>query len=174
MKAMAGAHEEEFPLVVKADRARAPQTNMNMNEVVANRARIAQWPAREGRLVHPNDDVNKSQSSNDVFPTAMHGGGGCADPQTAARPCMPLAAKAEAFADIVKIGRTHLQDATPLTLGQGILGLGGTTDHAERHVRAAMPHLCELALGGTAVGIRLNAPAGLCPGRAKELADLTG
>ncbi len=87
---------------------------------------------------------------------------------------MTLAAKAEAFADIVKIGRTHLQDATPLTLGQEVSGWVAQLDHAERHVRAAMPHLCELALGGTAVGTGLNAPAGYAQAVAKELADLTG
>ena len=153
---MAGAHEEEFPLVVWQTGS-GTQTNMNMNEVLANRAsELLGGPRGEGRLVHPNDDVNKSQSSNDVFPTAMH----LAAVDALTHKLLPalhalrmtLAAKAEAFADIVKIGRTHLQDATPLTLGQEVSGWVAQLDHAERHVRAAMPHLCELALGGTAVG----------------------
>ncbi len=175
---MAGAHEEEFPLVVWQTGS-GTQTNMNMNEVLANRAsELLGGPRGEGRLVHPNDDVNKSQSSNDVFPTAMH----LAAVDALTHKLLPalhalrmtLAAKAEAFADIVKIGRTHLQDATPLTLGQEVSGWVAQLDHAERHVRAAMPHLCELALGGTAVGTGLNAPAGYAQAVAKELADLTG
>ena len=175
---MAGAHEEEFPLVVWQTGS-GTQTNMNMNEVLANRAsELLSGPRGEGRLVHPNDDVNKSQSSNDVFPTAMH----LAAVDALTHKLLPalhalrmtLAAKAEAFADIVKIGRTHLQDATPLTLGQEVSGWVAQLDHAERHVRAAMPHLCELALGGTAVGTGLNAPAGYAQAVAKELADLTG
>ena len=175
---MAGAHEEEFPLVVWQTGS-GTQTNMNMNEVLANRAsELLSGPRGEGRLVHPNDDVNKSQSSNDVFPTAMH----LAAVDALTHKLLPalhalrmtLVAKAEAFADIVKIGRTHLQDATPLTLGQEVSGWVAQLDHAERHVRAAMPHLCELALGGTAVGTGLNAPAGYAQAVAKELADLTG
>ncbi len=123
---MAGAHEEEFPLVVWQTGS-GTQTNMNMNEVLANRAsELLSGPRGEGRLVHPNDDVNKSQSSNDVFPTAMH----LAAVDALTHKLLPalhalrmtLAAKAEAFADIVKIGRTHLQDATPLTLGQEVSG----------------------------------------------------
>jgi fumarate hydratase class II len=139
------------------------QTNMNMNEVLANRAsQLLGGPVGEGRLVHPNDDVNRSQSSNDVFPTAMN----VAAVESIVRRLLPsvgavrdtLARKAGEFAAIVKIGRTHLQDATPLTLGQEISGWVAQLDHGMAHVRDALPHLCELALGGTAVGTGLNAP----------------
>ncbi len=175
---IAGAHEDEFPLVVWQTGS-GTQTNMNVNEVLANRAsELLSGPRGEGRLVHPNDDVNKSQSSNDVFPTAMH----LAAVDTLTHQLLPalhalrttLAGKADAFAGVVKIGRTHLQDATPLTMGQEISGWVAQLDHSERHVRAALPHLCELALGGTAVGTGLNAPAGYAHAVAKELADLTG
>jgi len=175
---IAGTHAGEFPLVVWQTGS-GTQTNMNMNEVLANRASQLLGGARgEGRLVHPNDDVNKSQSSNDVFPTAMH----VAAVHGLVRKLLPalqalrttLGAKAEAFADIVKIGRTHLQDATPITLGQEISGWVAQLQHGEQHVRAALPHLGELALGGTAVGTGLNAPEGYAQAVAQELADLTG
>ena len=175
---IANTHAGEFPLVVWQTGS-GTQTNMNMNEVLANRASQLLGGARgDGRLVHPNDDVNKSQSSNDVFPTAMH----VAAVHALVRKLLPalqalrmtLGAKAEAFADIVKIGRTHLQDATPITLGQEISGWVAQLHHAERHVRAALPHLGELALGGTAVGTGLNAPEGYAQAVAQELADLTG
>ena len=175
---IAGTHAGEFPLVVWQTGS-GTQTNMNMNEVLANRASQLLGGARgEARLVHPNDDVNKSQSSNDVFPTAMH----VAAMHALVRKLLPalqalrttLGAKAEAFADIVKIGRTHLQDATPITLGQEISGWVAQLHHAEQHVRAALPHLGELALGGTAVGTGLNAPEGYAQAVAQELADLTG
>ena len=168
----------EFPLVVWQTGS-GTQTNMNMNEVLANRAsELLGGPRGEARLVHPNDEVNKSQSSNDVFPTAMH----LAAVDALMHRLLPalhglrttLAAKAKAFDGIVKIGRTHLQDATPLTLGQEISGWVAQLQHGEQHVRAALPHLCELALGGTAVGTGLNAPAGYAHAVAKELADLTG
>ena len=161
---IAGGHLQEFPLVVWQTGS-GTQTNMNMNEVLANRAsELLGAPRGEARLVHPNDDVNKSQSSNDVFPTAMH----LAAVDALMHRLLPalqqlrgtLAAKASAFDGIVKIGRTHLQDATPLTLGQEISGWVAQLQHGEQHVRAALPHLCELALGGTAVGTGLNAPAG--------------
>ena len=173
-----GGHLQEFPLVVWQTGS-GTQTNMNMNEVLANRAsELLGGPRGEGRLVHPNDDVNKSQSSNDVFPTAMH----LAAVEALTHRLLPalqqlrttLADKAAAFEDIVKIGRTHLQDATPLTLGQEISGWVAQLKHGEQHVRAALPHLCELALGGTAVGTGLNAPAGYAVAVARELADLTG
>ncbi len=173
-----GGHLQEFPLVVWQTGS-GTQTNMNMNEVLANRAsELLGGPRGEARLVHPNDDVNKSQSSNDVFPTAMH----LAAVDALMHRLLPalhglrttLAAKAKAFDGIVKIGRTHLQDATPLTLGQEISGWVAQLQHGEQHVRAALPHLCELALGGTAVGTGLNAPAGYAQAVAKELADLTG
>ncbi|MDO9031888.1 MAG: class II fumarate hydratase [Hydrogenophaga sp.] len=175
---IAGRHAGEFPLVVWQTGS-GTQTNMNLNEVLANRASELLGGARgEGRLVHPNDDVNRSQSSNDVFPTAMH----VAAVEGFTQRLLPalsdlretLTAKAVAFDDIVKIGRTHLQDATPLTLGQEISGWAAQLAHAERHVRAALPHLCELALGGTAVGTGLNAPAGFAEQVAAELARHTG
>ena len=175
---LAGRHADEFPLVVWQTGS-GTQTNMNLNEVIANRASELMGGERgEARLVHPNDDVNKSQSSNDVFPTAMH----VAAVEALTHRLLPalarlratLAAKSEAFADIVKIGRTHLQDATPLTLGQEFSGYVAQLDHAERHLRAALPHVSELALGGTAVGTGLNAPQGYAEAAAAELARLTG
>jgi fumarate hydratase class II len=128
--------------------------------------------------VHPNDDVNRSQSSNDVFPTAMHL---AAAEALTARVLPSLAAlratveaKVAAFHDVVKLGRTHLQDATPLTLGQEFSGYAAQLAHAERHLEAALPHLRELALGGTAVGTGLNAPVGYAEAVAAELSHLTG
>ncbi|MDR6537683.1 class II fumarate hydratase [Variovorax soli] len=173
-----GRHEDEFPLVVWQTGS-GTQTNMNVNEVLANRASELLGGERgEGRLVHPNDDVNRSQSSNDVFPTAMH----VAAVEALTHRLLPAIAqlrgtlekKSKAFADIVKIGRTHLQDATPLTLGQEFSGYVAQLAHGETHVRAALPHLCELALGGTAVGTGLNAPKGYAEQVAAELAKLTG
>jgi fumarate hydratase, class II len=175
---IAGVHNAEFPLVVWQTGS-GTQTNMNVNEVLANRASELLGGERgEGRLVHPNDDVNRSQSSNDVFPTAMH----VAAVGAITHRLLPSLAllrgtledKARAFDDIVKIGRTHLQDATPLTLGQEISGWAAQLAHGEAHVRAALPHLCELALGGTAVGTGLNAPKGYAEQVAAELARLTG
>lgn len=175
---IAGQHEAEFPLVVWQTGS-GTQTNMNLNEVLANRASELLGGQRgEGRLVHPNDDVNRSQSSNDVFPTAMH----VAAVDAITHRLLPslnalratLAQKAADFTDIVKIGRTHLQDATPLTLGQEISGWVAQLAHGETHVRDALPHLCELALGGTAVGTGLNAPQGYAEAVAAELARLTG
>ncbi|MFG6413690.1 class II fumarate hydratase [Roseateles sp. DC23W] len=175
---ISGLHVDEFPLVVWQTGS-GTQTNMNVNEVLANRASELLGGVRgEGRLVHPNDDVNRSQSSNDVFPTAMH----VAAVQALTERLLPplralrttLQQKAEAYDDIVKIGRTHLQDATPLTLGQEISGWVAQLAHGERHVLAALPHLYELALGGTAVGTGLNAPKGYAEAVAAELAQLTG
>jgi fumarate hydratase class II len=150
-----------------------------MNEVLANRAsEILGGKRGEERLVHPNDDVNKGQSSNDVFPTAMH---------VAAVPAIvdhlipgvrklrdTLARKSEEYRDIVKIGRTHLQDATPLTLGQEISGWVAQLDHGLRHVESSLQHLRELALGGTAVGTGLNAHPEFADRVAKEISRLTG
>ncbi|MFC4923816.1 MULTISPECIES: class II fumarate hydratase [Delftia] len=175
---IAGKHPDEFPLVVWQTGS-GTQTNMNVNEVLANRAsEILGGERGEARLVHPNDDVNKSQSSNDVFPTAMHVAAVTAIEQkllpAIALLRNTLQAKSEAYADIVKIGRTHLQDATPLTLGQEISGWVAQLAHGEKHVRAALPHLYELALGGTAVGTGLNAPKGYAEGVAAELSRLTG
>jgi fumarate hydratase class II len=175
---IAGRHDEQFPLSVWQTGS-GTQSNMNMNEVLANLAsqRLG-GPVGEGRVVHPNDDVNRGQSSNDVFPTAM---------SVAAARCVcgallpaldtlreTLDAKARAYADIVKIGRTHLQDATPLTLGQEISGWVAQLDHAMRHVESALPHLTELALGGTAVGTGLNAHPEFGARVAAELAKATG
>lgn len=174
---LAGRHDGEFPLVVWQTGS-GTQTNMNVNEVLANRASELLGGQRgEGRQVHPNDDVNKSQSSNDVFPTAMH----IAAAEGIRNRVLPalarlhatLAAKSAEFADVVKIGRTHLQDATPLTLGQEFSGYAAQLQQAGRHLEAALPHLCELALGGTAVGTGLNAPAGYAQEVARELARLT-
>ena len=173
-----GLHDQEFPLVVWQTGS-GTQTNMNLNEVIANRASELLGGNRgEGRLVHPNDDVNRSQSSNDVYPTAMH----IAAVDGIVHRLLPslsllrstLANKAREFAEIVKIGRTHLQDATPLTLGQEISGWAAQLDHAERHICASLPHLYELALGGTAVGTGLNAPPGYAMRVADELSRHTG
>ncbi len=174
----AGHLPHEFPLVVWQTGS-GTQTNMNMNEVLANRASELLGGERGiRRRVHPNDDVNRSQSSNDVFPTAMHVASVVAISQqllpALAELRATLHAKAQAFAGIVKIGRTHLQDATPLTLGQEFSGYVSQLAHGEQHVRAALPHLCELALGGTAVGTGLNAPPGYAEKSAAELARLTG
>ncbi|HSV46022.1 MAG TPA: class II fumarate hydratase, partial [Ramlibacter sp.] len=175
---LGGQHDDEFPLVVWQTGS-GTQTNMNVNEVLANRASELLGGQRgEGRLVHPNDDVNKSQSSNDVFPTAMH----VAAVDGLRNKLLPslqklkgtLAAKSAEFNGIVKIGRTHLQDATPLTLGQEFSGYAAQLEQADRHVHASLPHLCELALGGTAVGTGLNAPPGYADKVAGELARLTG
>ena len=175
---IAGRHPHEFPLVVWQTGS-GTQTNMNVNEVLANRASELLGGERgEGRLVHPNDDVNRSQSSNDVFPTAMH----VAAVTAITHKLLPaidklratLAKKSADFEDIVKIGRTHLQDATPLTLGQEFSGYVAQLDHCAAHIKAALPHLCELALGGTAVGTGLNAPKGYAEQAAAELARLTG
>jgi fumarate hydratase class II len=175
---LCGQHEEEFPLRVWQTGS-GTQTNMNVNEVLANRASELLGGQRgEGRLVHPNDEVNKSQSSNDVFPSAMN----LAAVSAITLQLLPalltlnatLARKAHTFDDIVKIGRTHLQDATPLTLGQEFSGWVAQLEQAERHIRAALPHLCELALGGTAVGTGLNTPAGFADEVAATLAQQTG
>jgi fumarate hydratase class II len=175
---LAGRHPDEFPLVVWQTGS-GTQTNMNLNEVLANRAsEILGGERGSGRLVHPNDDVNKGQSSNDVVPAAMH----VAAVQAMRGRVIPavgalrdvLRAKSEAFADIVKIGRTHLQDATPLTLGQEFSGYVSQLDHGVRHLEDALPHLCELAVGGTAVGTGLNAHPEFGARTAKVLAGLTG
>ncbi len=175
---LAGQHADEFPLVVWQTGS-GTQTNMNVNEVLATRASELLGDLRAGpRRVHPNDDVNCSQSSNDVFPTAMH----VAAVDALVHQLLPALAglretlqrKSAEFKGIVKIGRTHLQDATPLTLGQEFSGYVAQLRHGEQHLRAALPHLCELALGGTAVGTGLNAPPGFDVEVAAELARLTG
>lgn len=175
---LAGKHDQEFPLSVWQTGS-GTQTNMNCNEVLANRAsELLGGPRGEGRKVHPNDDVNKGQSSNDVFPTAMH----VAAAEALVHQVIPsvralrdtLAEKSRAFKDIIKIGRTHLQDATPLTLGQEFSGYVSQLDHAIAHIEQTLPHLYELALGGTAVGTGLNAPKGYAERVAREIASLTG
>ncbi len=175
---LAGWHDAQFPLSVWQTGS-GTQTNMNMNEVLANRAsQILGGEVGELRLVHPNDDVNRGQSSNDVFPTAMS----VAALRALEEQLLPalatlratLAAKSATFDDLVKIGRTHLQDATPLTLGQEISGWVAQLDHGIRHLRTTRPHLRELALGGTAVGTGLNAHPAFGARVAAELARATG
>jgi fumarate hydratase class II len=175
---VAGNHDEEFPLVVWQTGS-GTQTNMNMNEVLANRASELLGGGRGPNCrIHPNDDVNKGQSSNDVFPSAMH----VAAARSLHHQLKPaiaalrhtLATKAEAFSGIVKIGRTHLQDATPLTLGQEFSGYVSQLDHGLEHIETALPHIYELALGGTAVGTGLNTHPEFAVRVAAELARLTG
>lgn len=175
---LAGKHPEEFPLAIWQTGS-GTQSNMNMNEVLANRASELLGGVRGmERKVHPNDDVNKSQSSNDVFPTAMH----VAAVIAVREQLIPqlnvlkstLSEKAQAFSDIVKIGRTHLQDATPLTLGQEISGWVAMLEHNLKHIEYSLPHLAELALGGTAVGTGLNTHPEYAVRVAQELANITG
>ncbi|QYZ67780.1 MAG: fumarate hydratase [Gammaproteobacteria bacterium (ex Lamellibrachia satsuma)] len=157
---LVGAHSDAFPLVVWQTGS-GTQTNMNMNEVLANRASELLGSGRGvARCVHPNDHVNLGQSSNDIFPTAMHVAAVYSLTQNL-RPALrtlqtTLAGKSTAFADIVKIGRTHLQDATPLTLGQEISGWVAQLEHADQAIVASLSALYELAVGGTAVGTGLN------------------
>ena len=154
-----GRHDAEFPLSVWQTGS-GTQSNMNVNEVLANRASELLGGERgQKRLVHPNDDVNLGQSSNDVFPTAMHIAAAIAVEDLLSSLEIlkqTLAAKSEAFAGIVKIGRTHLQDATPLTLGQEFSGYAAQLEHAEEAISVAQAGLYELAIGGTAVGTGLN------------------
>ncbi|MFM0225031.1 class II fumarate hydratase [Paraburkholderia dipogonis] len=173
-----GKHPDEFPLAVWQTGS-GTQTNMNLNEVIANRASELLGGERgEARKVHPNDDVNRGQSSNDVFPTAMH----VAAAYAIVKHLLPalktlrdtLDGKAKAFVDIVKIGRTHLQDATPLTLGQEFSGYVAQLEHGIRHVESALPHLYELAQGGTAVGTGLNAHPQFADKVAAAIGKLTG
>jgi fumarate hydratase, class II len=174
---IAGKHDDEFPLVVWQTGS-GTQSNMNMNEVLANRASELLGGERgEGRKVHPNDDVNRGQSSNDVFPTAMH----VAAVHALRALLVPsvkklrdtLAGKATEFAGVIKIGRTHLQDATPLTLGQEFSGYVALLDNGASHIEHVLPPLHELALGGTAVGTGLNAHPEFATRVAAELARLT-
>jgi len=174
---LAGQHPDEFPLAVWQTGS-GTQSNMNMNEVLANRASELLGGERGmARLVHPNDDVNKSQSSNDVFPTAMHVAAIIAIREQLLPQLGQLTAtlteKAQQFQDIVKIGRTHLQDATPLTLGQEISGWVAMLEHNLRHIEHSLPHLSELALGGTAVGTGLNTHPEYAVRVARELAEIT-
>jgi len=177
-EALKGRLDDHFPLVTWQTGS-GTQTNMNVNEVLANRAsEILGGERGEKRLVHPNDDVNRGQSSNDTFPTAMHVAAVIAlerDLKPAVRKLRDtLRRKSRQFAKIVKIGRTHLQDATPLTLGQEISGYVSQLDHGLAHLDGSMPHLLELALGGTAVGTGLNAHPAFAERVAAEIARLTG
>ena len=175
---LAGLHTEEFPLLVWQTGS-GTQSNMNMNEVLANRAsELLGGKHGEGRRVHPNDEVNLGQSSNDIFPTAMHVAA-CLSLTEKLLPALRmlrtrLAEKSAAFADIVKIGRTHLQDATPLTLGQEFSAYVAQLQHAESIVLAALVPLHELAVGGTAVGTGLNTHAEFGARVAAELAQRSG
>ena len=176
---IAGELDDHFPLVVWQTGS-GTQSNMNSNEVIANRCHVLEGNTLgEGeRSVHPNDDVNKSQSSNDTFPTAMH----IAAYKLLVEQTIPkvrqlrdtLAAKSEAMREVVKIGRTHWMDATPLTLGQEFSGYVAQLDHGLRALENTLPHLTELALGGTAVGTGLNTPEGYAQMVAKDIAELTG
>lgn len=172
--------DDQFPLVIWQTGS-GTQTNMNLNEVIANRGHVLHGGTLGGEektVIHPNDDVNKSQSSNDTFPAAMS----IAGYQMIVRTTIPgveklrdtLAAKSDAFKDIVKTGRTHLMDATPLTLGQEFSGYVAQLDHGLNALRNTLPHLAELALGGTAVGTGLNAPKNYDVLVAQKIAELTG
>ena len=175
---LAGQHADQFPLAVWQTGS-GTQTNMNMNEVLANRASELLGGERgEDRLLHPNDHVNMGQSSNDIFPTAMH----VAAAEALLHAVLPALAqlrttveqKAGEFADIVKIGRTHLQDATPLTLGQEFSGYGAQLDYAGHLLQQALPGVLLLAAGGTAVGTGLNAHPEFAGRIANELARRSG
>jgi fumarate hydratase class II len=173
-----GRLDDHFPLFVWQTGS-GTQTNMNANEVISNRAiELAHGKMGTKKPVHPNDHVNRGQSSNDTFPTAMH----IAAAEEVVRHLVPsvkalrdtLYDKADSFADIVKIGRTHLQDATPVTLGQEISGWAAQLDLALRTVESALPELYELALGGTAVGTGLNTHPEFPERAARRIAELTG
>ena len=168
----------EFPLVIWQTGS-GTQSNMNLNEVISNRAHVlGGGKLGEKSTIHPNDDVNKSQSSNDTYPTAMH----IAAYQKVVRHTLPavkrlqqtLAKKAQAFANVVKIGRTHLMDATPLTLGQEFSAYAAQLDYGIRALENTLPHLAGLALGGTAVGTGLNTPKGYDVQVASYIAKFTG
>ena len=174
-----GKLDDQFPLVVWQTGS-GTQSNMNCNEVIAYRAHVMQGGSLmdESKFVHPNDDVNKSQSSNDTFPTAMH----IAAYKILREVTIPgitklrntLDSKAKQFKDVVKIGRTHFMDATPLTLGQEFSGYVSQLDHGLRAINNTLAHLSELALGGTAVGTGINTPKGYSENVAKHIATLTG
>jgi fumarate hydratase class II len=174
-----GKLEDQFPLVVWQTGS-GTQSNMNVNEVIANRGHVLAGGSLEDEIkeLHPNDDVNKSQSSNDTFPTAMH----IAAYKKLIDLTLPavtnlrdtLDAKAKSFKKIVKIGRTHFMDATPLTLGQEFSGYVSQLDHGVQAIKNSLKHLGELALGGTAVGTGLNTPKGYAKNVAQEIAKISG
>lgn len=176
---LAGMHWDQFPLVIWQTGS-GTQSNMNSNEVISNRAHVlAGNQLGEGeKLIHPNDDVNKSQSSNDTFPTGMH----IAIYKKLVEVTIPgveqlrdtLAAKSKEFWEVVKIGRTHLMDATPLTLGQEFSGYVSQLNHGLKALRSTLDHMSELALGGTAVGTGINTPDGYAENVAKYIAEFTG
>jgi fumarate hydratase class II len=174
-----GKHDDQFPLVVWQTGS-GTQSNMNMNEVVSNRAHVLKGGTLgEGdNLIHPNDDVNKSQSSNDTFPTGMH----IASYKMVVETTIPgvqklrdtLDAKSKEFMNVVKIGRTHLMDATPLTVGQELSGYVSQLDHGLMALKNTLAHLSEVALGGTAVGTGINTPKGYSELVAKKIAEFSG
>ena len=174
-----GKHDGEFPLVVWQTGS-GTQSNMNMNEVIANRAHVINGGSLTDadKLIHPNDDVNKSQSSNDTFPTGMH----IAAYKLILECTIPgveklrdtLEAKSKAFMNVVKIGRTHFMDATPLTLGQEFSGYVSQLNHGLKALKNTLEHLSELALGGTAVGTGINTPQGYSELVASKIAEFTG
>jgi fumarate hydratase class II len=173
-----GKLDDQFPLVIWQTGS-GTQSNMNLNEVIANRAHVLNGgQLGEKTIIHPNDDVNKSQSSNDTFPTAMS----ISAYKRVVETTIPgveklrktLAEKSETFKDIAKTGRTHLMDATPLTLGQEFSGYVSQLDHALIAIKNTLPHLAELALGGTAVGTGMNTPKGYDVKVAEKIAELTG
>jgi fumarate hydratase class II len=174
-----GKLDDQFPLVVWQTGS-GTQSNMNCNEVIAYRGHVLQGGelGDKTKFLHPNDDVNKSQSSNDTFPTAMH----IAAYKMLIETTIPgieklrntLAEKSEAFMNVVKIGRTHFMDATPLTLGQEFSGYVSQLDHGLKAIKNTLVHLSELALGGTAVGTGINTPQGYSESVAKNIANLTG
>jgi len=174
-----GKLDDSFPLVVWQTGS-GTQSNMNVNEVIANRAHVLMGGklTDKEKILHPNDDVNKSQSSNDTFPTAMH----IAAYMMLVQTTIPgikklrdtLSRKAKRYMKLVKIGRTHFMDATPLTLGQEFSGYVSQLDHGLKAIKNSLPHLSELALGGTAVGTGINTPPGYAEKVAKKIAELTG
>lgn len=176
---IAGDLDDQFPLVVWQTGS-GTQSNMNVNEVIANRGHVLSGGqlTDENKVLHPNDDVNKSQSSNDTFPTAMH----IAAYRILVEETIPaieglrdtLAAKSNEFMHVVKIGRTHFMDATPITVGQELSGYVSQLEHGLRAIRNTLDHLSELALGGTAVGTGLNAPIGYAEKVATNIASLSG
>lgn len=175
----AGKLDDQFPLVVWQTGS-GTQSNMNLNEVIANRAHVLNGGqlTDEKKIIHPNDDVNKSQSSNDTFPTAMH----IAAYEVLVRKTIPalealrdiFRQKSEAYMNVVKIGRTHFMDATPLTVGQELSGYVSQIDHGIRAIKHTLPHVAELALGGTAVGTGLNTPPKYAENVAAYIAKFSG
>ncbi|BDD02972.1 class II fumarate hydratase [Aureibacter tunicatorum] len=174
-----GSLDDHFPLVVWQTGS-GTQSNMNVNEVIANRAHVISGGALTDteKVIHPNDDVNKSQSSNDTFPTAMS----IASYKAVVEDLFPklgylinaISQKSDEFKDIVKIGRTHTMDATPITLGMEFSGYLAQLQHAKKAIENTLPHVSELALGGTAVGTGLNTPNGYADKVAENIASLTG